>query len=629
MRYEDPWVYRRQGTKARREGGRLQRARRLQAPASPEASAFYVQPVGASPSLGGPEVPDVLHHAPRPWGDLSGTCELVRFAYEGGDCAGVFDAVADATPLAPSSFVPDSFAPQLYLDELVDHCFPVIAEGRRYAPRRPLMIRVLSGPPQDAEDAIARQRVLEELRGHAAFRADAERLYAAVQRLREGLEAGPGSEPNVVRRKVEVLSALKESVDALSEGFEGAQSSLRRLRDAGRRMREGQAYARLAELLDLDGNLATVDLRLRLGSDGSIRDFGVLAVRRNHDNPLAPGPVRRFLQRIMAFLRGHRYGESEVVTRLLDRVFSPLVDDAVACLAVAGSLEVYLGALGFHDLARSRGLDVCLPELAEIPAPGEPSAERLLEGLFNPLLFLQEVRPRPCDLPEERHDALVVVTGPNSGGKTRLLQALALTQLLGQAGLFVPAARARIVRAPNLFVSLITEADAAQVEGHLGTELLRIRHLFEQLEPGSLAILDELCSGTNPMEGETIFEMVISLLPRLGPQVFVSTHFLGMAARLRQSPPVAQLAFLQVELGADERPTFGFVPGVARTSLAHKVAERLGVTQGELEALVERKARAHGDGRRPRSQSRAPAQASEPPPEAPGSSTAGGSSRSS
>jgi DNA mismatch repair protein MutS2 len=146
------------------------------------------------------------------------------------------------------------------------------------------------------------------------------------------------------------------------------------------------------------------------------------------------------------------------------------------------------------------------------------------------------------------------------------------------------------VRAPNLFVSLVTEDDAAQVEGRLGTELLRVRRLFEQLEPGSLAILDELCSGTNPMEGETIFEMVISLLPRLRPQVFVSTHFLGLAARLEASPPVPQLAFLQVELGEDERPTYGFVPGVARTSLAHRVAARLGVTREELEALVDAKA---------------------------------------
>jgi len=182
-----------------------------------------------------------------------------------------------------------------------------------------------------------------------------------------------------------------------------------------------------------------------------------------------------------------------------------------------------------------------------------------------------------------------VITGPNSGGKTRLLQSLALTQLLGQVGIFVPASRARLVRAPRLFLSLVTDGDATQVEGRLGTELLRIRELFEQLEPGSVAILDELCSGTNPMEGEAIFEMVVSLLPKLRPQVFVSTHFLGLAARLETDRPVESLAFLQVELDPEERPTYQFVPGVATTSLAHKVAARLGVTPDELRALVDAK----------------------------------------
>jgi DNA mismatch repair protein MutS2 len=214
---------------------------------------------------------------------------------------------------------------------------------------------------------------------------------------------------------------------------------------------------------------------------------------------------------------------------------------------------------------------------------------RTLTQIFNPLLFLQDVVPKPCDIVGERYDSLVILTGPNSGGKTRLLQALALTQLLGQSGVFVPAAKATIVRAPSLFVSLVVESDAAQVEGRLGTELLRVRRLFEELEPGSLAILDELCSGTNPNEGEDIFEMVVSLLPRLRPQVFISTHFLGLAARLERERPTPHLDFLEVELDAEERPTFGFVPGVAKTSLAHKLAARLGVTRDELEALVARK----------------------------------------
>ncbi|MCC7538177.1 MAG: DNA mismatch repair protein, partial [Deltaproteobacteria bacterium] len=344
----------------------------------------------------------------------------------------------------------------------------------------------------------------------------------------------------------------------------------------------------LTSIVDLEGNVSTVDVRLRLGSDGTIRGFGVLAIRET-PNDLLPGTLGRLWQRLVAFLRGYRYGESEVVLRLLDEIFAPLADRVVEILALVGSLELYLAALAFRDTAIAGGRAVSLPEIVEAPALGEPSVERAVEGLFNPLLFLQGVTPKPCDLPASRHDALVVITGPNSGGKTRVLQALALTQLLGQVGLFVPASRARLVRASRIFLSLVTDADAAQVEGRLGTELVRIRTLFEQLEPGAVAILDELCSGTNPMEGEAIFEMVVSLLPRLSPQVFVSTHFLGMAARLARDRPVESLTFLQVELDAEERPTFQLVPGVATTSLAHKLAARLGVTEGKLDALVQAK----------------------------------------
>ena len=88
-------------------------------------------------------------------------------------------------------------------------------------------------------------------------------------------------------------------------------------------------------------------------------------------------------------------------------------------------------------------------------------------------------------------------------------------------------------------------------------ELLRIRRLFERLDVGSLVVLDELCSGTNPSEGEEI-------------------------ARLAHEPPFPALAFLQVELDAQQRPTYRFVPGVARTSLAQQTAARLGVTREEL-----------------------------------------------
>jgi DNA mismatch repair protein MutS2 len=192
-----------------------------------------------------------------------------------------------------------------------------------------------------------------------------------------------------------------------------------------------------------------------------------------------------------------------------------------------------------------------------------------------------------------------VITGPNSGGKTRLLQALGLCQLLAQSGMFAPAAAANLSLTEGMFVSLIHESHADAREGRLGTELLRIRRLFENLSVGSLVLLDELCSGTNPSEGEEIFELVVCLLAEMKPLAFISTHFLQFAARLRAEAKSDALEFLQAELDAKLEPTYRFVGGVASTSLAQKTAERLGVTREALHQLVRQRqqeyARRHSD----------------------------------
>jgi DNA mismatch repair protein MutS2 len=71
----------------------------------------------------------------------------------------------------------------------------------------------------------------------------------------------------------------------------------------------------------------------------------------------------------------------------------------------------------------------------------------------------------------------------------------------------------------------------------------------------------------------------------------MTTHLLTLATRLSDEPPVPTLEFLQVELDEHDRATYAFVPGVAKTSLAHKTAARLGVTRDELETLIAKKKR--------------------------------------
>jgi DNA mismatch repair protein MutS2 len=443
---------------------------------------------------------------------------------------------------------------------------------------------LLGKPPSDPAVVEHRRRIVAELAASNELRKNLEDLYLSMRRLRTLLEdTGMGRNWDPNRRQLDILGALKEVVDGMASGFGAAHSELRRLSAFGARVKQSEPYQALADLLSYDARLASVTLKVGIGADGRIRGLEINAVDENAQNPFVNPPWRRWLARFELFVRGYRFGQDEVMARLLDAVFSGLEDEVVRLVQVFGDLEFYLSALGFRDRALEAGLEMCLPELVE------PSAPRVLRGLFNPLLLMSGIKPVPCDLLSDRFAGTILVTGPNSGGKTRLLQSVGFAQLLGQSGLFIPARSGAIALAPGLVVSLIQETKVDQAEGRLGMELMRIRSLFERLPPGAMVLLDELCSGTNPSEGEEIFELVVSMLSRLEPQAFITTHFLAFAARLERERKIPGLGFLQVELGRDRQPTYQFVRGVAKSSLAGQAAERLGVTGEQLLGLIDEK----------------------------------------
>jgi DNA mismatch repair protein MutS2 len=533
-----------------------------------------------------PPAPSLLHPEPLPRPDLDELRQSLAFAFASGVSGGLFAQAVDRAPLAESTWRPESFAPDLFLEEVVARCFKVRVNGYEAMASRGFLLRVLSRPPADPRVAEHRRAVLHELSTTPTFRRDLEHLYVLSCRLRTALEgATVGKKFDASRRQLDVLGLVKDIFDRMSASFDGARSGLGRLRELGAAVRSGEPYRSMADLLDYDEHLATLSLSVRVGADGRVRGFDVSAVRERRENPFVLSPPRRWLAKIEMVLRGYRFGDGEIMARLLDAVFEGMADHVLALLPMLGEMEFYLGALGFRDLAEAAGLEVSLPELRgedEAPAP------RVLLGLFNPLLVANGARAVPCDVVTSRPDTTLLITGPNSGGKTRLLQSAALAQLLAQVGTFVPARAASLSTVPGLVVSLIQETRFDQGEGRLGMELLRIRALFEELGPGAMVILDELCSGTNPSEGEEIFELVVSLLARLRPQAFITTHFLTFAARLSREQAIRGLGFLQVELDPAHKPTYQFVPGVATTSLASHAATRLGVTRDELDRLIDR-----------------------------------------
>jgi DNA mismatch repair protein MutS2 len=528
---------------------------------------------------------DLLSREPRLRVNEAGLRQALTFAFSAGGAQANFSRALSEASRLDSYWAPECFAEDLFLEQLLDRC---LWRGRRPMRSsaslgvRAYVLGVLGKPPTgaDAREALAfRQAISAELRDDAAVLARANALVDAIEQLFELFEVGGvGLRLDITRRRLDILRAFKRIVDD-ALGFDVAGSGLSRIAQWARAVVASAAYARVAMLVDHDEHLATVRVDLRLGKEGDIREVMLVEARENLEDPLHRPRWRRWLDRLFARFGGYRIQRDEVYNRLIHEVFDEIGQDWVALFQLLGDLEFYRAGLSLYTQARAQGLEVCLPEF---PAAGG----RALRAVFNPFLLLEDKPPKPCDLELSRPDPIVIVTGPNSGGKTRLLQAIGISQVLGQAGLFVPAASARLPWTNGLFASLTTPPDAEQREGRLGTELLRIKRLFEKLEVGSLVIVDELCSGTNPSEAEELFRMVLALLSELSAEAFISTHFLQFAAELEREPPAPGLAFLQAELDEKERPTYRFAPGVAPSALAEQTARRLGVTRDLLSELV-------------------------------------------
>jgi DNA mismatch repair protein MutS2 len=514
------------------------------------------------------------------------------FAFATGDVGEAFEVLVDERIAPPTEWRPADYERDLFLSVFLERAFSPRIAGVRVTPRLAFLYRVVAAPPSDERILPFRQAILRELSENVELRARVEEFYLGVLDLRTNLSKTGIVNTDPFERRLNVLTSLRNLVRV---GVQvDASSGVSCIGEWSRNLSDSEGFQRLDSLLAYESNVAEIDVRLRIGFEGKIRDFKILNEKVDAENPFDRSQIGKWIEQTSLFLRGRKFGEHELFAHLMDTVFDGVADALPPLFPFVGDLEVILGALAFRDRAAKAGLATSLPTLTD----GGP---REIEALFNPLLLdgPQGRTPIPCDLVLGTDGALVVVTGPNSGGKTRLLQAVALTHLLAEGGFFVPAVRAQLPRAAGLFVSLIDHADPDQREGRLGTELLRIRKLFEALgearnarkERRPLVVLDELCSGTNPEEGESIFRLVVKLLGEFRPETFVTTHFLAFAKRLAAEAAAGTAAhpallFLRVELDAAERPTYAFLPGVAETSLAHRTAERLGVTEEALRALL-------------------------------------------
>jgi hypothetical protein len=215
----------------------------------------------------------------------------------------------------------------------------------------------------------------------------------------------------------------------------------------------------------------------------------------------------------------------------------------------------YVGCLNLHERLKRGNGPLCFPD----PEP----AERLAldaSGLVDAGLLLRGAADLvPNNLPATGK-RLVMVTGANQGGKSTLLRAVGLAQVMTQAGMFVTAERYRVSTAPRLLTHYRREEDSALSHGKLDEELSRLSSLLEVLEPGVMVLFNESFASTNEREGSQVAREVIEALTESGVRVLFVTHLFTLAQGLAEQHHDDAL-FLRAERQPDGTRTFRLEPG--------------------------------------------------------------------
>ncbi|PWB60547.1 MAG: endonuclease MutS2 [Deltaproteobacteria bacterium] len=239
--------------------------------------------------------------------------------------------------------------------------------------------------------------------------------------------------------------------------------------------------------------------------------------------------------------------------------------------------------LSHLDFAQARSL------LAEELAASEPtvtaSGEMHLIAARHPLLVLGRKEVVPNDLRFGRPRLCLILTGPNAGGKTVALKTLGLLTLMAMAGLSIPAAADSTVSVySRIFVTL---GDEQSVEQDLSTYSAHIRRLNEILagaDRGSLVLLDEVVSGTDPREGAAIARAFLEALADREVRVVATTHFEELKGIAFTDPRFenGSMAFD----GEHLRPTYRLSLGVPGRSMGIEIARSLGFPEEVLERAM-------------------------------------------
>jgi len=422
--------------------------------------------------------------------------------------------------------------------------------------------------------------------------ADLARCLRAIDRCGDFLRHHAGEAPVLAAdwgdppSLAPVAGAIERCLDVEGNLLDGASPLLGRLRAQVRSTRQ-----QVRDTLDglIRGKLGGPgeDPRPRL-RDGRL----VLPVRREQRSTL-PGIVHD-----ESGTGRTLFVEPLETVELNNRVTSLLADEAKEARRILAELTARVGAHAeiirgrleaFHDL------DVALAVARSCRGDGWRWAERAeagglrLAAARHPLLarYLppgQELVP--LDLELDPALRLLLVTGPNTGGKTVLLKTLGLLVLMNQCGLPVPARDGtRLPLFDHLFVDIGDEQSLQDSRSTFSAHLEHLVGMVDGAGAGSLILVDEICDGTDPEEGAALARAIMQRWLDREALAVITTH-IGVLKGFAQETPGAANAAMEFDAVA-RRPLYSLRFGVPGSSRALATARRLGMDGGVLAAAEE------------------------------------------